>query len=389
MNTPIVPFLALLTLLSGSCTSKSGGVDGPGPAQTGADAKAPAPKVPALPKGMQRYEGYLEIDPFRYGKAVQAATVHTTDGKRIGIEMRYTAEHLKFVNKRVVVVGGMARSSSDPRAQAYTYFKVHALTLAPGEKPWPTPPTAVPAPPVVHSKAEIDKLPGAWGVAVGTVTYQVDPKSVRPDALTHVIEKAVLTLSDGFKLEKHLWHMTGVDSPDYVNGSTATMVFKYSPSWKDHPFSIMKFCHGEFPRCGQVKQPAILTLGHLVSGDYAVKERTKDLGRLRLISGKTLFVPAPKAAPSATVKKRFPFFTKHRGTYTVAWLRGIVPGHDVNTMAKNQMLARITLDGTHTFLLRMGQKGDTLEFHSTKGELQTWSVSRAFGRLPMITRKNH
>jgi len=280
-----------------------------------------------------------------------------------------------------VVIGGMARSSSDPRAQAYTYFKVHSIVLAPGEKPWPTVPKEVPPPPVVNSKADIDKLRGAWGVAVGTVTYHVDPKNVRPDALTHVVAKAVLTLSDGFKLEKHLWHMTGVDSPDYVNGSTATMVFKHSPAWKDHPFSVMKYCRGNFPRCGQVKQPAVVTLGHLVSGDYVVKERSKELGRLRLVSGKTLFLPAKKVKPSAAVRKRFPFFKKPRGTYTTAWLRGIVPGHDVSKMAPNQMLARITLDGKHPFLLRMGPKGTTIEFHSMKGELETWSLVRSFGRL--------
>lgn len=202
-------------------------------------AKPAALRVPAEAKA-KTYVGYLEIDPLVYGKGVQAVRVHTASGRAIGVAIRYRAEHLRFVNKRVVITGKMARSSDDPRVQSYRYFRVDKIALAPGETPHQTPPTEVPAPPVARSRNDLEGLPGAWRVAYGVASYRYSQKNPK------IIEKVSLKLSDGFAIDKHLWRM--VTPKRYKSGETATLLVRYNRRAKR--YSAHAFCRGEVRRCG-------------------------------------------------------------------------------------------------------------------------------------------
>jgi hypothetical protein len=210
--------------------------------------KPPAIKKSKNLKDLKTYTGYLEIDPFRYGKAVQGVTVYTASGKSIGIEMRYNKGHMQYMNKKVVITGGMANSSNDPRVQSYSYFKVESIKLAPGEKPYAVIPSVIPPPPVVKSEKDIKNLPGGWGVAIGKCEFIPDPKNKTRKDNSMIINKVILKLDDGFKITKHLYHMVSTGSKDYKNGAYGTIIFKYYAN-RDKKIYTFKFCTGKQKLC--------------------------------------------------------------------------------------------------------------------------------------------
>jgi hypothetical protein len=200
-------------------------------------------------KNLKKYTGFLEIDPFRYGKGTQGVTVYTAKGKSIVIEMRYGKEHLQFLNKNVVITGAMASTSTDKSPQGYSYFKTQSIKLASGETPHVIIPTKIPPPPMVYSEKDIKNLKGRWGIAVGKMEIFLDKKIKKHRRKNVVIEKVILTLKDGYKIEKHLYLASSTDSKEYKTGQAGSMIFKYVPNWKEQIIPH-KFCPGKQKRCG-------------------------------------------------------------------------------------------------------------------------------------------
>jgi hypothetical protein len=321
------------------------------------------------------YTGFLEIDPIRYGKGMQTVTVHTSSGKSIGIAIRYRKEHMQFINKRVNITGAMAQTSSDPRAQSASYFRVTSLTLAPGEKSYAAIPKELPHPPLVYTEKEIKKLPGGWGVAVGKTEFFPDLKIEKKKLPHRIITKVILTLKDGFKITKYLHHMVSRDSDAYTNGTTGTLLFRYTPKW-DKKISPYRFCHGNYKWCGMKQQPYKRPIKLWIKGRYNVLEGKRRVGFLYLYENNYEYIPESEK-PSKSMILRFPFFKKRKGSTKITYEKGITLSLEVEKLQKNQIVATINFTKKSSFYIRMSSDAKAFNFHSKVSEFQTWSITKS------------
>ncbi|MBU1533966.1 hypothetical protein KKF84_01530 [Myxococcota bacterium] len=382
-----VGFVVVSQLACACGTGSKGGGETPERTRGGAsdpmDVKPQVPQKAPTVKSCTTYEGYLEIDPVRYGKGVQGVTVYTKEGRGVGITLWYGKEHMQYIGKRVVICGGMAYTSSDPRAQRARYFKVESIKLAPGEKPYDSVPTEVPHPRVITSGAEMAALPGGWGVAVGKATYAWEDKGKSSDGPTRTVAKVTLTLSDGTTISKHLWQMVSADSTEYRSGSIGTMLFRYSRSRKEA--SAFKYCTGRYPWCGMKRRPFKALLNRFIKGGYTVYEKKVDVGYLAIWGNRYAFT-ASKNLPSGALKKRLPFVRKPKGTMKLVYAKGVSPEAEMKSLTRDRVVARITFNGRDAFEIRVGNKGGRLFFHSTVSELQYWSVEKSLWIPPPTTK---
>ncbi len=209
----------------------------------------------------QTITGYLEIAPYVAGKRERPAVVHTEkETFPITVHMPRSWYHrrtlLKHANKRVVVTGRWAHYGNYPWGQSTTYFKISSMELAPGEKPHREVPGAVPPPPVVRSRRDIDNLPGAWGVAVGTTKYLATTPRRGP-AAPPLVTRVALRLQDGFTISMRLHSGQPVVTRDGVPGSILLTVYKRpcarSSTCADDSAKVIaprRFCPSADRQCG-------------------------------------------------------------------------------------------------------------------------------------------
>ena len=140
-------------------------------------------------------EGRYEVEPVPGGKNLQAAVIVLPDGTRLVRSYRPVPAEFGLVNRRVVAVGTVYRDAGeDATAQQVRapHFRPERVDLAPSESPYsPTPPTELPAPPVVATARDFDAQADRWVQAWGTLVR------VTPHQEDAMWANAVVKLTDG------------------------------------------------------------------------------------------------------------------------------------------------------------------------------------------------
>jgi len=200
------------------------------------------------------FAGYLEIDPYPSGKAVQGTRVLTKDGREYLLAIRRYRPYLKFVNRWVTGTGYHHRSSYDPRAQSIGMFTTLSLRLADGQQPHSTTPTQVPHPPRARSKAELERLPGRWALLIEKPAYELEkPRSANTPL--QVVKSVTMTLPGGLQIKKHLWLGVSPQSARrMLAAEQATLVVRISRRDGKLTVSASKHCEGMALRCGMGKR---------------------------------------------------------------------------------------------------------------------------------------
>lgn len=123
----------------------------------------------------RNFEGIFDIDRLAGGKDFQGSWLELEDGRRYVLSYRPMPAHVDKVERRVVV-RGFTYAPEGQRIRS-EHLQVISMRLADGETPYVSPPTSLPAPPHVLTRAELRARVGRWVQAVGTLK---DAK--RPDA---------------------------------------------------------------------------------------------------------------------------------------------------------------------------------------------------------------
>lgn len=249
--------LLLLPLLVGCSTSnpsKTTAPDSPGGA-VAEKSHGPSVAVAGREHTVVGFTGYLEIDPYPTGKAVQGTWVHTKDGESYLLAICEFEPFLEYVNKRVTGTGYHYQSSNDPRAQSIGLFKILSLRLADGEIPHATVPTRVPPPPRAHSRSEIAKLPGRWALIVGKPSYELQYPEPGKRAY-HTVKSVSVHLADGLQLKKYLWRGVSVATFERLKAARiATLVVRIPRTDGNSELGASRYCEGVNLRCGMDQRP--------------------------------------------------------------------------------------------------------------------------------------
>lgn len=200
------------------------------------------------------FTGYLEIDPYPTGKAVQGTRVITKDGRGYLLAIRRYGPYLKFVNRWVTGTGYHHRSSYDSRAQSIGMFTTLSLRLADGQLPHASVPTRVPHPPRARTRAELERLPGRWALVIEKPTYELQkPRSANPPF--QVVKSVTMTLPGGLQVKKHLWLGVSKQSARrMLAAGQATLVVRISRRAGKLTVSASEHCEGVAIRCGMDKR---------------------------------------------------------------------------------------------------------------------------------------
>jgi hypothetical protein len=178
-----------------------------GPRPAPSPAAASQPRTAALPRCLSAadverlsgrrviVEGRYEVEPVPGGKRLQAASIVLPDGTRLVRSYRPVPAEFDLVNRRVVAVGTVYRDAGEGATVQQVrapHFRPERINLAPSESPtYATPPTELPAPPVVAAArdfdAQADRWVQAWGTLVRVTPHQEDP----------MWANAVVKLTDG------------------------------------------------------------------------------------------------------------------------------------------------------------------------------------------------
>ncbi|MFH2009049.1 MAG: hypothetical protein ABI333_20835 [bacterium] len=217
---------------------------------TGMSRAARTVEVGGRERDVVTVSGYLEMDPFPTGKALQGTRIITKDGRAYLLSVRPIKEYFQYLGKWVVGTEYHTRSSDDPRAQSIGLFKMLTIGLAPGQKPYATVPTRIPHPPVVKSKIELETLPGRWALIVGKPTYKLN-KSLSARVPHLIIDSATVALPDGFVVQKHLYRMVAKQrAAELLKATKATVVVRVSKYEKKLKVYPVRFCYDERLDCG-------------------------------------------------------------------------------------------------------------------------------------------
>lgn len=332
------------------------------------------------------FTGYLEIDPYPTGKAVQGARILTKDGRGYLLAIRRYHRYLKYANRWVTGTGYQYRSSYDPRAQSIGLFRTLSLRLADGQKSHAKTPTRVPHPPRVRTRAELEKLPGRWAVIVEKPTFALE-KPLSTDIPYHRVKFVTMTLPGGLTVKKHLWHGMGKRSARrLLSMKKATLVVRISRYGGKLKVQGSKYCPGVDLRCGMDRRPAFYyptLVENYLDGSWRVEQGGKLLGHLTLYEGRYLFSPTKLSATTA-LKKRFAFLRQHKGSLALTFAAGLGLKTDFAKQKDHAILGRMRFNGAgETFLLRVDTQKKRLYLHATVSEFQTWAVRKSYARPPL------
>lgn len=190
-------------------------------------------------------QGRYEVDPIRGGKRFQGAWLVLDDGTRYVIAYRPVPEHFPFLAKRVLIQGRPYTPGRDTQHIQASHLEVQSIELAPGETPYPSPPTELPAPPVARTAAELAAHDGHWVQVIGTL------ESVRDDPKGY-LGIARLRLADGTQVQAQ-----GVRTEEWAchEGKLVTVTSRVTHSESGGPvtFELIgthAICRGEVARCG-------------------------------------------------------------------------------------------------------------------------------------------
>ena len=169
---------------------------------------APAPSAEAPGKQQAKaehktvtYTARFDIDRLAGGKRFQGSIIYLDGGRTLVAGYRPIKEYFQFVDRRVVVQG--YHWSPDPNAQQIMadHFTITSIKLAPGETPYTSKPKALPTPPMVRTKKELEARKDRWVQVVGTLHGGHKPK----DEAWGV---ANLDLGDGTRVEASVYWST-------------------------------------------------------------------------------------------------------------------------------------------------------------------------------------
>ncbi len=196
-----------------------------------------------------RIEGRYEVTPIAGSKRLQPAVIVLADGERLIRSYRPRPEEYRFLDKRVVIVG-IARTDAGQPSNVQQVMAPHiepeTIELAPGETPWPTPPTELPSPPLVSRAQDFRGLHDRWVRIAGVLTSVTE----RPN--DSFWSDAVYTLPDGTRVSQ-----AGVATSRWKKhqGTEVTVVAR---AWIDNQDGVSRYsltgiseiCPGRVERCG-------------------------------------------------------------------------------------------------------------------------------------------
>jgi|GEM_PF-2890500 hypothetical protein len=113
------------------------------------------------------YTARFDIDRVAGGKRLQASALYLDGGSTLIVGYRPISKYFEFVNKRVVVKGFHYTNPPDVQQVMADHFTITEIKLAPGETPYPQKPTALPVPPMVQNRKEVDQNLERWVRARG------------------------------------------------------------------------------------------------------------------------------------------------------------------------------------------------------------------------------
>lgn len=229
--------LIMLALCLAGCNRKAG-------QKPPASRNAPLKPNTGGAGDLKTYRGYLELGPLAcHGKRARSKIVHTDDGKRIGIGFYNTTRYLGFAGRRVVVRGRNTWTRFSGPQQAH-YFKVHAIELAPGERPAKQLDGQVPAPPLVTSGEALKTLKGDWAIATGSAEFETKPVK---GGKVFALKRVTITLKDGTRLNHRLYlHPPLSQRSHYGKGARASLLI----SRAGVSIRTYRYCRGINRRCG-------------------------------------------------------------------------------------------------------------------------------------------
>ena len=155
--------------------------------------EAKVPDVNPTYEPVTQCEGRYEVDPIPGGKRFQGSWLVLDDGTRYVLSYRPVPDYYPFVDKRVIVTGRPYTPGRDTQHVLADHFQVISIELAPGETPYPDPPSKIPAPPLLRTVGEICAYDGRWGQVVGKLIALKDD----PDTYFHI---AYVELEDGTQI---------------------------------------------------------------------------------------------------------------------------------------------------------------------------------------------
>ena len=153
----------------------------PGEPEPQPDEPPEDPFAPTFGERVTR-EAWYRVSPVAGGKRLQAVTLEFDGGEAWIRAYRPLRSELRFVDKRVVIVGRPYWPSPNVQHVAGTHFEVESIELAPGETPWDPEPTLIPPPPFARSADEAKARAGdhaqCRGEAVDGVFHFPDGSSL-------------------------------------------------------------------------------------------------------------------------------------------------------------------------------------------------------------------
>lgn len=134
--------------------------------------------VETVYESIRQCEGRYEVDPIPGGKRFQGSWLVLDDRTRYVLSYRPMPDFFPYVNKRVIITGRPYHPGSDTQYIQAAHFQVTDITLAEGESPYEEAPTQLPAPPLLHTTAELCAYAGRWVQVVGKLVALIED----PDA---------------------------------------------------------------------------------------------------------------------------------------------------------------------------------------------------------------
>jgi len=128
------------------------------------------------------------ISPFAGGKRLQGVYLILDSGEKWIRSYRPIPDEFQYADKKVVVKGRPYTNSPYVQSVGGTHFELQEIRLAEGVEPYNPIPTALPIPPKVDSKEELQQRKKLWAHCTGTI------QSITKDRYTF---NAVLSLKDG------------------------------------------------------------------------------------------------------------------------------------------------------------------------------------------------
>jgi len=211
-----------------------------------------------------RYTARLDMDRLSGGKRLQATVLHLDDGRRLLASYRAVEAYFQYVDKRVVVEGQHYTNPPEVQSVQADHFRITSIALAPGETPYATPPTQLPTPPTVKTRAELEARDGRWVQIFARL--KTGSKHTDDDWCD-----AVATLDDGTEVWASMYKTTFNEVWKPLFGKRVTLIGRAFVDAKDprQRFKLQSqvaICPGKVERCGMDEDVHSRNRGSLTPG---------------------------------------------------------------------------------------------------------------------------